>query len=87
LLASVLLIPPAEDTADQFIERVFKYFDEGKSGQNQALDYALVVKGLCVYAAGPIRISKLEYFQRCIVTNTDIYLYLSLRKNLQSKRV
>lgn len=34
-----------EDTADQFIERVFKYFDESKSGQNQPLDYALVVKG------------------------------------------
>lgn len=76
-----------EDTADSFLERVWRYFDESKNKDLNYLDYALVVKGLSVHAAGPVRLRDLEYFQRCIATNTEIVLYVTPRKAIQSKKV
>lgn len=57
----LLTIISVEDTADNFLERVWKYFDESKNKELNYLDYTLVAKGLSVYAAGPIKLSDLEY--------------------------
>lgn len=52
-----------DDTADSFLQRTWKYFEENRQGVQfsqsppslQTIQqYALVVKGLAVYAAGPV---------------------------------
>ena len=51
----------AEETCDEFVERVFKHFPESKEANNKAHNFALTAKGLAVYLAGPHRLYDVEY--------------------------
>jgi hypothetical protein len=65
-----------EDTADSFLLRVWKYFEEGRTHgvqfatpMHQAIqEYALVVKGLAVYAAGAVCYC-VAFFVQCSLLN------------------
>lgn len=73
------------ETADEFLQRVWKYFPASKAGELPQ-DYALTAVGKAVYMAGPHRLYDIEYIQRCALSNTEIQLALIKRSEIDVRK-
>lgn len=73
------------ETADDFIQRVWKYFPASKSNESWQ-DYALTAVGKSVYMAGPYKLYDIEYIQRCALSNTEIQLTLIKRSEIDCRK-
>lgn len=71
------------ETADEFLQRIWKYFPQSKSGESWQ-DYAIAAVGKAVYMVGPHRIYDIEYVQRCALSNTEIQLTIIKRSEIES---